>query len=214
MKICIATYYTEDFKDLYNLISPSYKSYCKKYNYDYYSEDITNTFNERHPVWFKIKLLINLLEKYDAVLSVDCDTLLTNDSIKIENFIKPDKDLYLSKDINGANTGVLLIKNSEWSKSILNSCWNIEKNHPIYSYPFAWDKTQGEQRAIIAMIEKFGESYVEWVSQKIFNAYYYNLYQMNYPDGEWSSESFILHAPGCSTQQRMDLFKSKLNKNE
>ena len=211
-KICVSTFYTEDIKDLYDLISLSYKKYCDKNNYDFVSRNISYEIYDRHPVWYKIYYIQELLNKYEWVLFVDCDTLLTNDNIKIENFIKDEKDLYISKDINGINAGVMLIKNSEWSKIFLDHCWNIDKNDPIYHEPgFSWNITQAEQRAIIVMIKKFGLDKVEFLPQNIFNAYIYNTWNLQYPQGEWNKNSFILHAPGCSLKQRLEMFKNKLN---
>jgi lipopolysaccharide biosynthesis glycosyltransferase len=211
-KICVATFYTEDIESLYKLISPSYQKYCDMHGYDFVSKNISGEKYERHPVWYKINFIQELLNKYDWVLFVDCDTLLTNSNLTIESFIKDGKDFYISKDINGINAGVILLKNSDWTKQFLKECWEIDPNHAIYKEPgFAWDKTQAEQRAIIVMINKFGLEKVEFIPQKIFNAYTYNIWRLNYPDGEWGPESFILHAPGCSLNHRLEIFLSKLN---
>lgn len=81
--------------------------------------------------------------KYDWVLYLDADTLVTNSDVTIEGII-PDSsggDMVLSQDMYGINTGVWLIRNTDWSEGLLKE-WSAMQTfvlvcacfHPLVFY--------------------------------------------------------------------------------
>ena len=65
-------------------------AYCKKHNYDLIICK-KNLIPKRHLIWSKIPLILNFIDKYDWILCSDADTLIMNDSIKLENYINASK---------------------------------------------------------------------------------------------------------------------------
>lgn len=203
--ICVCTYYTNDFKPLYDITSKTLINYCNKFGHDFIGRKISQY--HRHPVWYKIELLIELIDKYDYVLFIDCDAAITN-NIPIDVFLSS-KDIYLSNDINGLNSGVMLLKQTKWAKKFLLDCWNIDRNNKIYSGQFNFETTQAEQLSIIANIDN---EKAEYLPQNIFNSYIYSLYNLQYPQGEWNENSFILHLAGLSLSARLEIFSRVLSR--
>ena len=65
-------------------------AYCKKHNYDIIICK-KNLIPKKHLIWSKIPLILNFIDKYDWILCSDADTLIMNDSIKLENYINASK---------------------------------------------------------------------------------------------------------------------------
>ena len=75
----------------------------------------------RHPVWSALSLPLRLLESnnFDYVMWMDCDALFVDQTVKIESLLSPGKDLFISEDGRGLSGGNWIVRNSEWSKSLL-----------------------------------------------------------------------------------------------
>lgn len=105
------------------------RKYCEEKNYFYFvetdSEKIRQTINDKAPTWYKPHLILELFAnnpniKY--VLFLDADAIVVNDSYRIEDFILADKDIVVTEDYgpSAMNAGVILLKNTEWTKWFLN----------------------------------------------------------------------------------------------
>jgi len=89
---------------------------------------------DRPPAWSKIALVRQLLERYDEVLWVDADAIFLDISKDIADLIRSDKDLYLVEHIwaendswRAANTGVFLVRSTDWSRRFLDRVWMAER---------------------------------------------------------------------------------------
>jgi len=89
---------------------------------------------ERPPAWSKIRLVRDLLDRYEEVLWVDSDAIFVDISKDIAEVMRPGKDLYLvehrwlaNTEWRCANTGVFLIRSTPWSRDFLDAVWNHEK---------------------------------------------------------------------------------------
>lgn len=60
-----------------------------------------------------------------------------NFSIEIESIIDDSFDLIVTKDPNGINTGIFLIRNSEWSINFLEEVWKLGELPRYQNSPFA-----------------------------------------------------------------------------
>jgi hypothetical protein len=118
---------------------------------------------------------------------IDGDTLIMNDEIKLENLImdlSKNMDIMVAQDWTMLNTGVMFVKNSEWSRKFLELVYDQTEflNHPNW-----------EQGAFIHLLENNemeAKSHINVLPlshQNQFNSYWYSY---NYRD-------FILHFPGC-----------------
>lgn len=133
MKIVVAQFYTNNVS--YGKYAEAINSiYCSKHEYIYHCEKITDKIKleleGRAPTWYKPKLIKDVLELYnpDYVLFLDIDAVFTKHHKKIENYIVKDFDLILAQDVSQhsvANAGVIILKNTEWSKKFLDIWWYL-----------------------------------------------------------------------------------------
>jgi SAM-dependent methyltransferase len=132
MKIVVAQFWTK------NLSYTKYtkeinEKYCKEKDYIYHiesnDEKIKNSITGRAFTWYKPKFLLEVFEIYnpDYVLFLDADAIVSDTSYRIEDFIDVDYDCVVTKDHGPSrmNAGVLLFKNSDWSKSFLQRWWDV-----------------------------------------------------------------------------------------
>jgi hypothetical protein len=100
------------------------KDYCEKHNYTYVVERELIE-KDLPPHWSKLALIKKLLNtsEDDYIVWLDADIMIMNQDIKIEDLIKDymdGKDFLLCRDISKEiNTGVWIVKNTEYSSSIL-----------------------------------------------------------------------------------------------
>lgn len=139
-KIYIAQYYTSNlthgpFAEKIN------EKYSNENGYGYYCEksndEIINYLKGVAPTWYKPKLILDVFDKFspDYVLFLDTDAIISDTSIRIEEFIDDEYNFIAAKDESVhslMNAGVFLIKNNEWSHQFLTE-WALccKKLKPI-----------------------------------------------------------------------------------
>ena len=134
MKIAVCSLYINDwYRDITKYGKLSLENYCTKFGYDFYFET-ENTENsvydgQREFPWYKIKLISKLLAtgQYDYIVWNDADSVVVRDKYTFEDIIRThmeDKDLLVAKDWNSTlNTGTMFIKNTEWSRNLMDRIW-------------------------------------------------------------------------------------------
>lgn len=117
--------------------------YAKKHGYDFIiaSEPINTCFErpahrKLEPHWNKIALIAKYLESYDWIFWTDADSAILNFDIKLESFLDDDFDLIVCTESSqrgppvpyfvGFNSGQMFFKNSELSKEILLTSWEMQ----------------------------------------------------------------------------------------
>lgn len=128
----IAQFYTKNVS--YGKFSEEInKAYCEKHGYEYYVEKnddkIRKAIEDRAFTWAKPKILLEVMESHnvDYILFLDIDAIVSDDSIRIEEFIDDKYDIIVTEDYSShsvMNAGVLLIKNSEWSRQFMKDWWD------------------------------------------------------------------------------------------
>jgi hypothetical protein len=136
MRVTIAQFYTKNVS--YGKFSEEInKEYCKKHGYDYYveknDEKIREIIKDRAFTWAKPKILLEILEKKetDYILFLDIDAIVSDDKIKIEEFIDEKYDIVVTEDYSShsvMNAGVILVKNSDWSIQFMKDWWDCGEN--------------------------------------------------------------------------------------
>lgn len=184
------------------------KKYCQKHGYDFYVQNkcLDQT---KHPAWSKILLMQNLLnENSDYIFYIDADACFVNHNMKIQSFIN-DKTITIAnqnKNFNqprGENSGVMLIKNNEISKSFFTDCWNIYED---CKNSCVWD-----QEAIGRMLDGKYKKHCKKLTCKQFNSY----------DGDFAKGcghfhclyekgDYIIHMLRTSTEYKINKFKEIL----
>jgi len=181
-------------------------------------ENITQTTvydGSRDCPWYKIKLVEKCLDMFDAqcanqdndsyVVWIDADSHLLNNNQMLEDYItryQQGKHMLLAKEGNPGiilNTGVMFVRNTEYSRKILGMVWNNDKS---------FDKNFHEQASLgqlyIENVENIQENIVVLhpCLQYEFLCYWY-MYEPN--------KSFIIHAARCAHEREgfiytMDMF--------
>lgn len=100
-------------------------NYCNKYGYKFIEDE--TVYNVDKPIpWTKIPLLLKYINDYDYLVWVDADILIMNMNTKIEQFINMYPfDIICGSDWKMINTGVMIIKCSNFSKEFIKT---IETN--------------------------------------------------------------------------------------
>jgi hypothetical protein len=202
MKILIQILYTESWKDIADAVLPNYQKYCDKNGYELVAIQQSGSYNG----FDKIKYILQLFKNgCDICWSLDCDTMVTNHNIKIEDFISEDYDAYFTKDYNGLNCGSFIIRRCAWAEEFMCSVLALEGEDGIYC----------EQDAILAHFNRgLNTEYnrIKFLPQSTINSYKYELYPeippQTHEQGQWQEGDFVLHLPGLGMEQRLNILKN------
>lgn len=200
MNICIASICFPDYARLGDVTHPVWEAYCEKQGYAWHVERAP--LSDRGANWDKIILISRLLPRYDFVLWVGCDTLVTNSELTIQQQYQPYDGLsiLLAADLFGLNSDVMLFRQSVWSELFLHAVHNV-------GYIMYRNHHWAEQEAIIRFAHQAPyQEHVGIVPQKGFNSYLQEVYgrPAHWP-GNWSPGDWILHFPGLSLERRIEL---------
>jgi mannan polymerase II complex MNN10 subunit len=143
-------------------------------------------------------------EEYEWVLWMDFDTLFTNTSIRIEEFLEDakshvnrfetgqkweDVDMIAAADCQTFNAGVLFFRNSEWTRNYLDRVWSMRRT-----------PNKSEQdclRDILESTDEFGagNKHLLMVPQFKLNAYPSEITCQERQERPWKRGDWIIHFP-------------------
>eukprot|EP00128_Syssomonas_multiformis_P017331 Colp12_sorted_trinity150504_noHs@5709 len=179
---------------LKTLALPNKMAYACQHNYSLYV--LTEPLFTEIGSWAKLPMLQRLLmaDLADYILWTDLDALFMNRHKDVETLIEDigNKDFAITVDPNGLNAGVLLIRNSKWSRAWLTRLFNWR---PVSS-TFRETQHYTDQGALITDLF-FSEpvelmKHVALLPGRRMNAKPEGLgVRGSYQDGD-----FILHLPG------------------
>lgn len=72
------------------------KKYSDLHKIDFISETISADY-DRHPAWYKIKLVLKLFDKYDTIMYIDSDAGFVSYDSSVNDYIQTDFDIALAK---------------------------------------------------------------------------------------------------------------------
>ena len=116
--------------------------YAEMHGYAFYQ--YRDTMVPKHIItWNKVRVLMDMLTatRHEWIMWIDADAVVTNRNFSIEGIIKATEsskiekqseddsiDLIVCNDIGGwpINTGVMLWRNSDWARKLLNKLWATE----------------------------------------------------------------------------------------
>ena len=160
LKIAICSFAIGDkYKECMNLGIESKVKYCKKHGYDFIDdESVYHEQGKDRPIaWSKILMVKKYLPYYDYVVWMDADTMITNDEIKLEDYIKEHLDtreFLFTRDISHKiNSGVFFVKYSYLSFQFLDLIYSKEE----YIDSHTW-----EQEAINYIHDKNVDNFHEY----------------------------------------------------
>ena len=128
MKVGVCTLYIgEAFKHKVEFCVKSIELYCERHGYDLITDQ--SVADDREPLWNKIRLIEKYLPDYDYIVWIDADMLIMKHEMTLEYLIHNylvNKQLLVCKDIGEyANTGFMLVKNTEYMLRLLNTIYSL-----------------------------------------------------------------------------------------
>lgn len=192
------------FDELLKITNISKQEYCKTHEYDFYCR--TENIRKDRPIgWEKIQIICDFIDKYDYIFYVECDAIIANHTIRLEYLIDENYDLIFgrvsnTKDHIQINSGVFLVKCSNWSKEFFNK---LNSKEIVEQYP-------NEQDCIIKQINTDAEilKHFKIVPLRFFNSYYHEWH----PEDNYQHGDFVLHLAGTSNSYRQKVFE-EINQN-
>jgi hypothetical protein len=117
------------------------KAYCDKNNIELIKCN-ERRYNNRHPAWERIPLILKYINDYDYVMWIDADAHFYIDSKNIIDLIIENNtnNFIFSKDISvEINTGCFIVKNTQYSIDFLERWGYDELLYENNKYPFFWE---------------------------------------------------------------------------
>lgn len=183
----------------------SHKTYAARHGYDHFvgNEDVLPHMHFLEPfAWLKAGLFWQLLQKrsgHQWFVWVDCDALYMNYDKALPDLLRDvgvdptpqgQTHIVLAQDIGGSlfNTGVLLVRNSEWSRDYFARVLRMARNPEVRHHGW-W-----EQMAMQNLYKQnqHGEGQHMHVVGERFRLNAFTV-ENEYRDGE----SFVLHQVNC-----------------
>ncbi|MFN8179238.1 MAG: hypothetical protein U0167_15005 [bacterium] len=153
-RICVTTWYDPAFAPLGDLCRDSLAEWCWRQRYDLRIVDVPRS--DRPLAWHKVEILRHLLRgDAEFVLWVDADAIVVRPDVGIHGEIEPGRDVYLVEHhYDGKrvpNTGLLLLRRSEWTSRFLEDVWQSERyvQHPWWENAAIID--------LLGVFEAFGD---------------------------------------------------------
>lgn len=123
------------YRSLLSRSALSFERYAERWGWDLVlsSED---TAEGRPAPWGKVPFIRSLLDEYEWVLWLDADVVITDLDADISDVVRGDKDLYVVEhrwlDQYTVSSGVMLMRSSDWMRSLLNHTWSKTEyiDHP------------------------------------------------------------------------------------
>ena len=205
-----------------NYTNDYWVEYCTRHGYTYeriYDSPNTNI----HPKMHKYTQMLRILEETSSnVMFVDCDCMVTNSTISIESVLMNHgiRDLTVSRDIRWLpkrkpwipiNSGVLIMRNTEFSKRLLKRVLEEPK------LPSRW-KQFGlvDQPILTKVLYDMGElkrtqtmqymsTHISIVSQRTINSFYRTapMFKNDPKHSKWQPGDWIAHFTGDPKSMRL-----------
>ncbi len=211
MKCALVTIHDDNYAKLADLTWTNNRAlYAAKHGYDAIAK--TDGFNGMNIGFAKIELLLNIMNRreHDVLHWSGTDTMITNWSIPLTEFLYDGYHVTIATDFNGIQSDSFLIRNTmegrAWLQMIMDKMPEYLR-HPFY-----------EQGVMMETYQQY-QHIIKVVPQRFINSYHYPLYRnkgaANNLDkmgfsGQWYPGDFLIHAPDHPMHVRLDLFNQVL----
>jgi hypothetical protein len=167
MKILILSNWSSKIAEINDLTEGNKIAYAELHGYDFSNVKWPYT-PVGHVEW--LKLLQDEIAKYDAVMTIGCDAIFVNQSIKIESRLKR-TDL---ADENGVVVAGWIDQKVVLAKD-LTCCWPIQINNDVMIWPAGQHSTSLIDRLI-------RDADIWWKYPQLWQCHLWNLIQREYKD--------------------------------
>lgn len=218
MSYAILTMHDNNYVEMANLTLANKQEYCDRHGYQLFAK--TDNFSSgRHIYCDKIRHNLAVLENnpdLEWVWWLDCDAVITNFNTTIEQWCDNNYDFVVTLDRYALNNGSYFLKNSEIARQFLRDILALEDTFLDDKWP--------DQQPMISLIE-YSDAYksmTKFYPQRSFNSYDYDFYHRDHgnthdwdlfgQNGNWQPGDFVMHYPGISYNNRLELIKNILPK--
>jgi hypothetical protein len=204
-------------EEVFDLTLPSKQRYTKKYGYDLlalrsFGVHKEGIFQAKHLGFLRALRSFEMLQYYDIVMWIDADTLITNDTYKIEDFIDDTSLLSISWDWNGKSsfsTGNFVLQNKDNTSDFFHM-FNLIGKAVIENNQW------GEEQATFNLIYQNTtfKNNIKILEHKFLNSIPSKQMFRGIWDGRpdpfapWTPESFLVHITGVPNKNRIDVLKN------
>lgn len=116
-------------RDLLQPLIDMRTKYCMQHNYTLIN--VNNLIDKSRPTaWSKLIALEYHLGtgSYDYLFYLDMDVVIMNPAVALKSFVhasaeQSSSDILITEDMNGLNTGSMLVRNSPWALWFLRTAW-------------------------------------------------------------------------------------------
>jgi hypothetical protein len=120
---------------LLRLAAPSFAAYACRHGFDL---DLRTELiaRDRPAPWSKVRILAELLDRYELAVWIDADAVVVDPRIDIAGELQPGRFLYLVEHVVSGeprpNTGVMMLRACDEARAFLDAVWSLERyvNHP------------------------------------------------------------------------------------
>jgi hypothetical protein len=199
----VASNHDDNYADLAAITDRSKQEYCNIHGYKFF---VLTEFKYSTIVGFnKIHFALELFKQHPEIewlLFSECDAMITNLTIPIEERIDNDYHFIIPVDRLNLNSGNFLVRNSEQGRTYLQMIIDKESEYAKVEW--------AEQQVIIDTLEEY-QDIIKIVPQKYMNSYEPQIY--DYCDarfdilgnsGAWESGDWIVHWPGTYKPARLE----------
>ena len=205
-KNCIVTLYTPNIENYAKYSIKNIKYYCLKHNLTLYIFNEEFSENVEHKCWNKIPAILYLMHNtgHQYIIWIDIDAVFNRLDIKFDKFIDKykDKNIIYCRDIHDRkykfNSGVMIIKNNQWSKKIFEDTWLKDVKHG-----YGGDGDQVILKQIILQDGKENNNY-DTNSGNIKTVLLEERQFNSYPRNNITDNDFIIHFMGFPGEKRIE----------
>lgn len=205
MRVIVCTMYSPSHQELADISIPNFQEYTDRHGYELRIINIENDKwefkkHEAFKEWMD-------KDECDLIFYKDIDSLITNISIPITDFVDKDYSFYLTKDFTELNGGAVIIKNTKEGR-LFNDIVLENK-----------DTFENEQNFYNSMpMLMMGANIMNPLMHPSINSYDYSLYPeckeyVGREDlGDWQQGNFVIHFPALQLSHRLKMMKEYLQK--
>jgi hypothetical protein len=214
MNLTLLTHYLPTERENYQLIAdmtlPGREAYCARFGYQHLVH--SGSYHDSSLYWAiqRLHLLYDYLyagpNDVDAVWVLNPQSLITSYRKAVTDYLDPypDRDFFVTKDINGVNMASFIVRKTDWTKRYLECLMELA---PRIGH--CWH----EQQAVIETHEKpQWACKIKLLDHPSINSYLYSrLYSRPATTpGQWEKGHLILSLPGTSFADRLRLIPEML----
>jgi galactosyl transferase GMA12/MNN10 family len=178
MKFAVLSLATDKMREIRELTFPNKQAYCERHGYKWISSAKSLDLS-RPSSWSKILMIqqVCLSRSVDWAFWTDADSLIVRPEWKLESIADDNADFIVSKDVNGINCGVFMMRMGGMTQQFLLAVYD----HVEYLNHRYW-----EQAAIRRELDLDFPFRVKFADKTLINAY---------PNDFREGHSAVIHVP-------------------